>query len=71
MDHLDRLFYHIGVDFWIGFAIKNEDRFSQSWSYHIIDERLIAYKHGKITNIQNEVGYGESGKISNGGKYFG
>jgi hypothetical protein len=36
----------------IGFAIKNEDRFSESWSYHIIDERLIAYKHGKITNIQ-------------------
>jgi hypothetical protein len=29
----------------IGFAIKNEDRFSESWSYHIIDERLIAYKH--------------------------
>ena len=36
----------------IGFAIKNEERFSESWSYHIIDERLIAYKHGKITNIQ-------------------
>lgn len=36
----------------IGFAIKNEDRFSESWSYHIIDERLIAYKHGKITNVQ-------------------
>jgi len=36
----------------IGFAIKNEDRYSESWSYHIIDERLIAYKHGKITNIQ-------------------
>lgn len=36
----------------IGFAIKNEERYSESWSYHIIDERLIAYKHGKITNIQ-------------------
>ncbi len=36
----------------IGFAIKNEDRYSDSWSYHIIDERLIAYKHGKITNVQ-------------------
>lgn len=36
----------------IGFAIKNEDRFSESWSYQIIDERLIAYKHGKITNVQ-------------------
>lgn len=38
----------------IGFAIKNEERYSESWSYHIIDERLIAYKHGKITNIQVE-----------------
>ena len=36
----------------IGFAIKSEDRYSESWSYHIIDERLIAYKHGKITNVQ-------------------
>ena len=36
----------------IGFAIKHEDRYSESWGYHIIDERLIAYKYGKITNIQ-------------------
>lgn len=36
----------------IGFAYKNEDRFSDSWSYHIIAERLIAYKHGRITNVQ-------------------
>ena len=36
----------------IGFAIKKEDHYSDSWSYHIIDERLIAYKHGKITNVQ-------------------
>lgn len=36
----------------IGFAIKTEDRFSESWAYHIIDERLIAYKYGKITNVQ-------------------
>jgi len=36
----------------IGFAIKNEDRYSDSWSYHIIDERLIAYKHGKMTTVQ-------------------
>lgn len=35
----------------IGFAIKNEERFSESWSYHIISERLIAYKHGKINEI--------------------
>lgn len=38
----------------IGFAYKNEDRFSDSWSYHIIAERLIAYKHGRITNVQVE-----------------
>ena len=36
----------------IGFAIKSEDRYHDSWSYHIIGERLIAYKHGKITNVQ-------------------
>lgn len=36
----------------IGFAINNKDRYNDSWSYHIIDERLIAYKHGKITSIQ-------------------
>ncbi|WP_366923890.1 hypothetical protein MFMK1_000809 [Metallumcola ferriviriculae] len=38
----------------IGFAIRNEDRYTDSWSYQIIDERLIAYKHGKITNVQVE-----------------
>jgi hypothetical protein len=36
----------------IGFAMKNEDRYSKSWSYQIIDERLIAYKHGKISTLQ-------------------
>ena len=36
----------------IGFAIKNEERYSESWRYHIIDERMIAYKHGKISNVQ-------------------
>lgn len=36
----------------IGFAIHNEDSYTDSWSYNIIDERLIAYKHGKITQIQ-------------------
>jgi len=35
-----------------GFAMKNEDRYSKSWNYQIIDERLIAYKHGKISTIQ-------------------
>lgn len=36
----------------IGFAVHNEDRYVDSWSYHIIDERLIAYKHGRINEIQ-------------------
>ena len=40
----------------IGFAIHNEERdrsYSESWSYHIIGERLIAYKYGKITEVQD------------------
>lgn len=36
----------------IGFAIHHEDRYTDSWSYHIIAERLIAYKHGKINEVQ-------------------
>ena len=39
----------------IGFAIHNEDRdtrFSESWSYYIIAERMIAYKHGRVSEIQ-------------------
>lgn len=37
----------------IGFAIKkDDDRYSESWSYHIVDERLIAYKHGKMNELQ-------------------
>lgn len=38
----------------IGFTIRNEDRYSDSWSYHIIAERLIAYKYGRITTVQVE-----------------
>lgn len=38
----------------IGFAIHNEDRYTESWSYHIIAERLIAYKYGKISEVQVE-----------------
>jgi len=38
----------------IGFAVHTEDRFRDSWSYQIIAERLIAYKHGKITEVQLE-----------------
>lgn len=40
----------------IGFAVHNEEkdrgRFSESWTYVIIPERLIAYNHGKINEIQ-------------------
>jgi hypothetical protein len=38
----------------IGLAIHNEEkdrRFSESWSYHIVAERLIAYNHGTISEI--------------------
>ena len=38
----------------IGFAVKNEDAYRESWSYSIIPERLIAYNHGKINEIQVE-----------------
>lgn len=41
----------------IGFAIHHEERdraYSESWSYHIIDERLIAYKNGRTTDVQIE-----------------
>lgn len=36
----------------IGFAIRNDDKYSESWSYQIIAERVIAYKYGKISEIQ-------------------
>ena len=39
----------------IGFAVHNEERdrrFSESWSYHIIAERLIAYNYGKTNEVQ-------------------
>lgn len=36
----------------IGFAVHNEDRYTDSWSYAIVPERLIAYKHGKINEVQ-------------------
>lgn len=38
----------------IGFAVRNKEGYTESWSYHIIGERLIAYKYGRITNIQVE-----------------
>ncbi|MDO5564856.1 MAG: hypothetical protein Q4F88_06485 [Eubacteriales bacterium] len=39
----------------IGFAIHNEEKdrtHSESWSYHIIAERMIAYKYGKISELR-------------------
>ena len=39
----------------IGFAVHNEENdrpYSESWSYHIVAERLIAYKYGKISEIR-------------------
>ena len=38
----------------IGYAVHNEDRYRDSWTYAIIPERLIAYNHGKINEIQVE-----------------
>lgn len=38
----------------IGFAVRNEDRYRESWSYTIIPERLVAYNHGKINAVQVE-----------------
>lgn len=36
----------------IGFVVHNEDRYRDSWTYTIVPERLIAYNHGKINEIQ-------------------
>ncbi len=40
----------------IGFAIHHEEKdrgpYSESWTYVIVPERLIAYKYGKINEIQ-------------------
>ncbi len=36
----------------IGFAIHNDDQYTDSWSYNIIVERLIAYNHGTINEVQ-------------------
>lgn len=36
----------------IGFAnLKNKNRYSETWSYCIIPERLIAYKYGRINEV--------------------
>jgi hypothetical protein len=39
----------------IGFSIHNEERdkhYSESWSYHIVAERVIAYKYGRISEVR-------------------
>lgn len=36
----------------IGFAVHNEDRYKDNWTYNIVPERLIAYNHGKINEVQ-------------------
>ena len=38
----------------IGFAVHTEERYTDSWSYNIIPERLIAYNNGKINEVQLE-----------------
>lgn len=38
----------------IGFAVHHKDRYTDSWSYNIVAERLIAYNHGTISGIQVE-----------------
>ena len=38
----------------IGFAVSSKDRYRESWSYSIIPERLIAYNHGRINEVQIE-----------------
>ena len=38
----------------IGFAVKNGDSYRESWTYAIIPERLVAYNHGKINEVQIE-----------------
>ena len=35
-----------------GVAVHNEDRYRDSWTYTIIPERLIAYNHGRINEVQ-------------------
>lgn len=38
----------------IGFAMKSEETYRESWTYAIIPERLIAYNHGRINEVQVE-----------------
>lgn len=36
----------------IGFAVNNGDKYRESWTYAIVPERLIAYKYGRINEVQ-------------------
>jgi hypothetical protein len=36
----------------IGFTVHNKDRYTDSYGYHIVAERLIAYNHGTISEVQ-------------------
>ena len=36
----------------IGYDIKQEDQDSERWSYTIITQRVIAYNHGSINELQ-------------------
>ena len=36
----------------IGFAMQNKKPYSDGWTYTIIAERLIAYNHGTISEVQ-------------------
>ena len=33
---------------------KKDRRFTESWSYHIIAERMISYNNGKLSEIRVE-----------------
>ena len=36
----------------IGFAVNNGDKYRERWTYAIVPERLIAYKCGRINEVQ-------------------
>lgn len=36
----------------IGFAVNNSEKYRESWTYVIVPERLIAYKYGRINEVQ-------------------
>ena len=38
----------------IGFAVKNDEAYRSNWTYVIVPERLIAYNHGKVNEVQVE-----------------